>query len=362
MGFFRRSKNNNNNNKPIITKSKKKKNISSSSIKNVEPIYITKITVTERTNSDVLPFGDKIIRRNVRDVLINEANKNQEHDPLKYQQEKQPQPSSHSMKEQHQQQRIDDHQTAVRHVSRLTERTMERTSLDGKSSTEGTEETEDSEEEYKSAGQMKARELQVIEPWLEGVRPVDSEQTPALCSAMEMLSFENFCGAAAETADQFVTGRLGPPDPNFRVVNSLSDQYGLPREISCHNRGNNKNKSSNRPTRQRTFRQEVEFMNSHEPESSLMKVLRSATGRGGGRKNNTKRTSSGGSDGEPKTNSSTTVHKVKIFMEKPPPRALVHSHSVESNITLPPELCESMLADFNCHDVAEFGPLCSTRH
>lgn len=225
-------------------------------------------------------------------------------------------------------------------ASITTEHTMERTSLDGISDDQIMHHQDRS---GNSGSVNKVDEMQVIEPWLEGGTPLtlkefqktDSDTEPTLCSAMEMLSFETLCGVASDTADRLVPGGLGPPDPDFRVINSIVAAYDIPREISFR-------KDDDPGRRPRTFRQQVSFENPAPTESVLLRIFRGKLPRQG------------------KRSSSAKVSKVKIFMEKPPP-PLAHTHSIEnSTVTMPPEICQSM-TDVNCLN-AEFGPLCTTQY
>lgn len=154
----------------------------------------------------------------------------------------------------------------------------------------------------------------ILEPWFEPspiLQPPASLTEPALCAALEMLSFDALCGGR-------LTGKSLDEDiffgvrPGLHVEEaSLVGQYGIPREISFERR-NSRQRSAD-------FREVMEIMDHEDREDERpASFLRGFRGLGAmGRKDH-------------------VTPKVKVYCETPLP--MQHMNSVEaSTITWPAE-------------------------
>mmetsp|Transcript_4490 Transcript_4490/g.11280 ORF Transcript_4490/g.11280 Transcript_4490/m.11280 type:complete len:360 (+) Transcript_4490:108-1187(+) len=246
------------------------------------------------------------------------------------------------------------------------------------------------DDEMTSPMKKKIGELEVIEPWLEsstmtivGARSSPSSwlrstkrttQRPrvqsiiepcVLCDFMSMLSIDSILGAVEvgtkAAADKLVSaqGSFGRPDPTFRVINEVAEPVDVPQEIDLRKQFGKSNHRQYR--RSMMFRQEVKLMKSptakrtsaavEERESNpFLRIV-------GGRRKRRKRTA--GVDRQLLGGQGTisAPRKVKIFMEQPslppPPSGFRKSPSLESLVTLPPELCaRNSFEESVCNSIA----------
>ena len=252
------------------------------------------------------------------------------------------------------------------------------------------------DDEMPSPMNKKKRELEVIEPWLEAskttkVRSLSSPSPLAstwprstkratshpgaqstiapcvLCDFMSMLSIDSILGAveagtkAAAEKLVLVQSSLKPPDPTFRVLHEVEEPVDVPTEISLQKQFSNTHHRQYR--RSTIFRQEVKLLKTPTAKRTAAAVeegepnpfLRIIGGRFKRRKRNT------GVDRHQLSGQRmvSAPRKVKIIMEQPssspppPPLGLQNSPTLESLVTLPPELCtRNSFEESLCNSIA----------
>ena len=252
------------------------------------------------------------------------------------------------------------------------------------------------DDEMHSPMNNKIRELEVIEPWLEAskttkVRPLSSPSPSAstwprstkraashpgvqstiepcvLCDFMSMLSIDSILGAVEvgtkAAAEKLVSVQksLGPPDLTFRVLDEVEEPVDVPKEINLQKQFG---KAPHRQHRRSSLlRQEVKLMRTPTAKRTAAAAVEEGESNPflrivGGRRKRRKRTTGVDRHQLGGQGMVSAPRKVKIFMEQPsspppPPSGLRNSPTLESLITLPPELCaRNSFEESLCNSIA----------